>query len=461
MNHDVFISYSSKNKQVADAMCHVLEEHKIRCWIAPRDIPHGADYGDVIDEAIVNCKVFVILFSEQSAVSPWVKGELNLAFTEQKKIFPFRIDDTKMKGAIRVMLNQTHWVDAFPKPEEKFGELAEEISNVLGKPYEIDSLRATDKAEKVEQKLNLEQERLRKEREELEQLRKQLAEQNRLEEERKKMQAEKAKLEKELAGKRLIAETQKKQNSQSSHTENLNGVDFEMIKVQGGTFWMGAHSKKKGGIFNKVPDENIPNYDEDAYDSESPVHQVTLSDFAIGKYPVTQAQWKAVMGSNPSYFKGDDLPVENVSWDNCQEFILKLNAKTGKTFRLPTEAEWEYAARGGNKSNGYKYSGGNILVHVAWCNDNSNSKAHTVGTRRANELGIYDMSGNVLEWCSDWYGSYSSGSQTNPTGPSSGSIRVLRGGSWSSSARYCRVSNRYCDGPDSRNSNYGFRLILV
>ncbi|MDD3153085.1 MAG: SUMF1/EgtB/PvdO family nonheme iron enzyme, partial [Bacteroidales bacterium] len=142
-------------------------------------------------------------------------------------------------------------------------------------------------------------------------------------------------------------------------------------------------------------------------------------------------------------------------------FILKLNAKTGKTFRLPTEAEWEYAARGGNKSNGYKYSGGNILVHVAWCNDNSNSKAHTVGTRRANELGIYDMSGNVLEWCSDWYGSYSSGSQTNPTGPSSGSIRVLRGGSWSSSARYCRVSNRYCDGPDSRNSNYGFRLILV
>jgi len=268
-------------------------------------------------------------------------------------------------------------------------------------------------------------------------------------------------LEKELAGKRLIAETQKKQNSQSSHTENLNGVDFEMIKVQGGTFWMGAHSKKKGGIFNKVPDENIPNYDEDAYYYESPVHQVTLSDFAIGKYPVTQAQWEAVMGSNPSNFKGGNLPVENVSWDNCQEFIRKLNSKTGKTFRLPTEAEWEYAARGGNKSNGYKYSGSNSIDNVAWYDGNSGSKTHTVGSKSPNELGIYDMSGNVWEWCSDWFGSYSNGSQTNPTGPSSGSYRVLRGGGWNGDARSCRVALRCSSSPFISLSSFGFRLILV
>ena len=204
------------------------------------------------------------------------------------------------------------------------------------------------------------------------------------------------------------------------------GVSFEMVRVDGGTFRMGATSEQGG----------------DAYGDEKPVHSVTLSGYYIGKTEVTQALWKAVMGSNPSNFKGDNLPVECVSWDDCQEFIRKLNSMTGQNFRLPTEAEWEFACRGGNNSRGYKYSGSNNLANVAWYWDNSGEKTHPVATKAPNELGIYDMSGNVWEWCGDWYANYTSNSQTNPTGPYSGSDRVGRGGSWDDIVGGCRSSFR-------------------
>ena len=220
---------------------------------------------------------------------------------------------------------------------------------------------------------------------------------------------------------------------------------FEMVFVEGGTFTMGATAEQGS----------------DAYGDESPTHSVTLSSYYIGKYEVTQAQWRAVMGSNPSKFTGDNLPVECVSWNDIQEFITKLNQQTGKTFRLPTEAEWEYAARGGNKSKGYKYSGSNTIDDVAWYDNNSSSTTHPVGEKAPNELGIYDMSGNVWERCQDWYRGYSSDSQTNPTGPTSGSARVLRGGSWGDSARKCRVSIRNYYSPDSRSSYIGFRLACA
>ena len=174
------------------------------------------------------------------------------------------------------------------------------------------------------------------------------------------------------------------------------------------------------------------------------------------------------MGSNPSYLSGTQKPVEKVSWNDCQTFITKLNSLTGQTFRLPTEAEWEYAARGGNKSKGYLYSGSNSIGDVAWYDVNAcdvgsssvNYGTHAVKTKSPNELGIYDMSGNVWEWCHDWYGSYSSGSQTDPTGPTSGSDRVLRGGSWFINATYCRVAYRSCITPTNMNSIIGFRLAL-
>ena len=201
---------------------------------------------------------------------------------------------------------------------------------------------------------------------------------------------------------------------------------------------------------------------QEPYRNEKPVHRVTLTNnYYIGKYEVTQALWQAVMGSNPSSSKGDDLPVEEVSWNDCQDFISKLNAITGKRFRLPTEAEWEYAARGGKKSRGYQYSGSNTLGDVAWYDGNSGSKTHAVGTKQPNELGIYDMAGNVYEWCQDRYGSYSSSPQTNPTGAASGSDRVIRGGDWGQLARFCRASDRSCHAPDGSSFILGFRLVLA
>ena len=224
----------------------------------------------------------------------------------------------------------------------------------------------------------------------------------------------------------------------------VNGVSFEMVRVEGGTFRMGATSEQE----------------DEADSNEKPVHSVTLSSYYIGKTEVTQVLWEAVMGINPSRFKGDYLPVENVSWDDCQEFIRKLNSMTGQNFRLPTEAEWEFACRGGNNSCGYKYSGSNNLGSVAWYDENSGGQTHRVATKAPNELGIYDMSGNVWEWCGDWYANYTSNSQSNPSGPQSGSARVFRGGSWDDRARDCRSSIRFIINPAYRFGSLGLRLAL-
>lgn len=226
----------------------------------------------------------------------------------------------------------------------------------------------------------------------------------------------------------------------------IGKVQYKMVSVSGGTFKMGATSEQGYGD-----------------DNEKPVHNVTLSSYFIGQTEVTQALWTAVMETNPSNWKGDNLPVEQVSWDDCQSFITKLNKLTGQNFRLPTEAEWEYAARGGKQSRGYKYSGGSIY-NVAWYNGNSNYKTHPVATMRSNELGLYDMSGNVYEWCQDRYDSYRGYSQTNPTGPSTGLARVRRGGCWTtledSSYDNCRISSRTYSQPSQQTNKTGFRLAL-
>ena len=226
-------------------------------------------------------------------------------------------------------------------------------------------------------------------------------------------------------------------------TFEANGVSFTMIPVEGGTFTMGATSEMEN------PDDN-----------EKPTHQVTLSSYYIGETEVTQALWKAVMDSNPSGLEGDDLPVEYVSWNDCQTFISKLNALTGKNFRLPTEAEWEFAARGGNQSRHTQYSGSSRIDDVAWYDGNSGDKPHPVKTKQPNELGIYDMTGNVWEWCQDWDDDHSSHAQTNPTGASSGYGRVCRGGCWGGSPEYSRSSYRDDSSPDYFCNLLGLRLVL-
>ena len=243
--------------------------------------------------------------------------------------------------------------------------------------------------------------------------------------------------------------------AQSNLNFTANGVSFTMIYVKGGTFTMGSDDKES------MSDEGL--------------HRVTLSDYYIGQTEVTQALWQAVMDDNPSYNKGSNLPVEVVSFYDCLEFIRRLNNITGQHFRFPTEAEWEYASRGGNKSCGYKYSGGNKLQEVAWCLKNSGGKkklnvdkydtykkgekTHDVATKTPNELGIYDMSGNVFEWCNDWWDYYPEWPVTNPQGPSEGLTRVIRGGSFTSTVE-CRVAYRGYAKQDVILWNLGLRLAL-
>ncbi len=230
-------------------------------------------------------------------------------------------------------------------------------------------------------------------------------------------------------------------------TYSVNGVEFKMVDVQGGTFNMGGTIEQG----------------TDAAPNELPAHQVTLSDFAIGQTEVTQGLWLAVMGTRPSSHTGDlNMPVESVTWSECQTFITKLNQFTGQNFRLLTEAEWEYAARGGKKSKGYKYSGSNNVDEVAWYKTTvTDHKTHIVAQKKPNELGLYDMSGNVDEWVYDYFSygdTYPSEPQTNPTGPASGSDHIYRGGNYNSTAYQCRVS--YRNSWNYSKQDLGFRIAM-
>lgn len=229
----------------------------------------------------------------------------------------------------------------------------------------------------------------------------------------------------------------------------VNGTSFNMILVEHGSFMMGA-KKEQVALYDERPEHKV----------------IIIKDYYIGETQVTQRLWNAIMGDNSSCFKGNNRPVESVSWDECQIFIKALNCKlhtmlAGKKFRLPTEAEWEFAARGGNNSNGFQYAFSDNLSEVAWCSENSDFKTHPVAQLKPNELDIYDMNGNVWEWCQDWYGRYSlESTQTNPKGPSRGNGRVIRGGSWNVEDFDGRLSYRNCSIPHCRHSGIGLRLVL-
>ncbi len=229
--------------------------------------------------------------------------------------------------------------------------------------------------------------------------------------------------------------------------EEIKVIEANMVKVIGGSFTMGCNDES----------------DSTCYYWEKPAHKVTISTFYVSKFVVTQKQWEAIEGTKPWFSKNcPDCPVENVSWYDAQMFISKLNQLSGKYYRLPTEAEWEYAARGGNLSKGYKYAGDNNLNAVAWYSKNSGKQSHPVGQKKPNELGLYDMSGNVWQWCSDWFSDtyYSKSPLENPQGPGKEDNRVCRGGSWWAEAQDCAVYNRDRYPADAKDDDVGFRLVM-
>ena len=390
---EVFISYKSNDPQlgnndetVANELCAALEAAGISCWIAPRDIEPGVRYGRAIMEAINSCKVMVVVFSKHANISEHIANEVDAIFARHVDIIPFNIDGSQPGLELDYYLRRMQWINAPGNYQLKIPELIKALKHKLGKKEAGQTIIIDAPTDAVTRPI-----------------------------------------------------------TPSHLTFTVNGVTFKMIRVEGGTFTMGA----------------TPEQGKDDFRNAKPAHQVTLSTYHIGETHVTQELWQAVMGKNPSRFRGDlQRPVERVSWDDCQEFIYRLNQLSGRKFRLPTEAEWEFAARGGIKSNGYKYAGSSNLGEVAWFDENSSHTTHPVATKAPNELGLYDMSGNVWEWCEDRYGGYSRASQNNPKGPSFGSYRVSRGGAWDYFDGWCCVVCRNGAKSVYAHYNIGLRLAL-
>lgn len=432
-NHDVFISYSSRDMEAAQAICHVLEQNEIRCWMAPRNIPPGSDYGDVIDEAIKSCKAVVILYSEKAASSPWVTGELNVAFEEQKTIIPFRLDKTPLKGQTRVMLNQRHWIDAYPDYKTKFNDLVKAVALAVGKDVQLDPtpVKPSEHLKKYKKPIIF------------------------------------GIIAAIVLGliivlypfvaRKIHSYVYDKQGLHvktkgltSLQEDALTSILDNMVLVDGGTFVMG----------------NTPEMEDYLTEQDSlsvNPHEVELDNFYICKYEVTQKQWRAFLSTYGRCIKdGDETAMDMLSWEDAKAFADTLSAITGLLFTLPTEAQWEFAARGGNKTHRYVFSGHAWdATEVGWTSFEELISAHDVGGKRYNELGLYDMTGNVFEWCYDFYEPYSSERQVNPHGPSKGLNHVLRGGDFRiDNLNDLKVSTRYYDAPFVNRKGAGLRLVI-
>ncbi len=431
MNHDVFISYSSQDKDAAQAICHTLEQNEIRCWMAPRDIPPGAEYGDLIDEAIKSSTVVIVLFSETAATSSWVKGELNIAFEEQKVIIPFRLDKTPLKGQNRVILNQKHWIDAYPDYKTKFNDLVCAVAQSIGKNVD------TKTANTIKGKKDLK---------------------------------------KYILGgvitviilsviaifypliKRPLHTYSYNQNGlhvsvrgiSPSQEEVLTSILDKMILVEGGDFIMGNNYK------------DIDYFTEQDSLSRNP-HRVSLNNFYISKYELTQKEWEAFFSLEGRCIDfGENKAIDMLSWEEAQLFCDTLSSVTGLDFSLPTEAQWEYAARGGKKSKGYIFSGHTFDIReVAWTSYDELTSAHEIGGKRCNELGLYDMTGNVGEWCEDYYAEYDAAFAINPLGPKTGIYKVIRGGDFRVQNIYdMKTTTRYYAPPFVNRKATGLRLAI-
>lgn len=431
MDHDVFISYSSQDMKAAQAICHVLEQKEIRCWMAPRNIPPGSDYGDVIDDAIKSCKVVVVIFSETAAESQWVKGELNIAFEEQKTIIPFRLDNTPLKGQNRVMLNKTHWIDAYPDYKIKFNDLVAAVALSVGKEVHLEEDPPLPPKPKDYKKpiiigvISI-------------------------------LIIAAISFIYPFVAKQIHSFTYDKQGLHvkikgltTPQEEAVATLLDNMVLVDGGTFTMGNT-------------EEMTDYLTEQDSLSNTIHEVELDKFYICKYEVTQKQWRAFFPTEGKCIAdGEDTAMDMLSWEDAKAFADTLSTISGLRFALPTEAQWEFAARGGAKSHHYVFSGNDDATEVGWTSFEELTSAHEVGGKRYNELDLYDMTGNVMEWCSDYFDLYSPEKVVNPQGPSKGINRVLRGGDFRIENLYdMKTTTRYFDSPFVNRRGAGLRLVI-
>ena len=476
LNHSVFISYSrhdyvDNHGEVIPGNCiseilNALEKSGISYWIDKKGIYSGDEFKELLTTAIEQAQVFLFVSSESSNKSQWTAKEINVAVYEKKKIIPILIDDAKYNSSVKLDLVGLDFINYKSNPALALRELVKSIKKTLG-TSDVDVKKVKEEIQALEKEGNALYAKEKRLYDEIASKKRLLGEGNKT----CPVCGEVAEVNslycprcgwayipfstQKLDEKRLDTAKRVWTSSITNNKGYEAPVSHElpapikelidnMVKVEGGSFTMGG-TKEQG---------------DEAFCDEKPPHKVTLSTYHLGRYPITQEQWKAVMGNNPSYFQGERHPVEMVSWDDCQEFVKKLKEMTGMRFRLPTEAEWEYAARGGNRGKGYKYSGGNLLQQIAWYNENSGGTSHEVGKKSPNELGIYDMSGNIWEWVQDWKGDFSEEEMTNPTGPEAGDEKVCRGGGWNREHDRCRVSYRGDDLPDLQYCSLGLRIAL-
>ena len=434
MKYDVFISYDDENQKIVEALSHYLEERHVKCFVTYRDLPRNVDYDTLTMEAIGQSQMMLVVFSGIAKMNESMLHNLEVCTEMRKPVLSYRLMNSALFNQNKDYYKTLNWIESFQNLDECFGAVFRNIVSLLRfESVDFNEVTANDDTYRKSDPLIGFQQKSGEDSDS--------DSQQESEEEPKPDSQQEPKME---------SKEEPKPDPQLINSEDIASL-FEMVSVKGGTFLMGAQnvSSKKD------------NFDKMAFDDEGPVHVVELSDFQISKTVVTQAQWKAVMGdlNVQVQFVGDDLPVDSVSWDIAYDFISKLNAKTGLNFSFPTEAQWEFAARGGVWGDCYKYSGGNSLDAVSWNIRNSLGTTHSVAQKLPNKLGIFDMSGNVWEWCVDNYCEYSKKRQTNPMINNNEDCHVIRGGGAKNDGMVCRVTSRNAASSDTVGL-IGIRLVL-
>lgn len=446
--YHVFISHSSKDAKWANAVCKTLERRAVRCWIAPRDIVPGTEWGEAIIDGIDRSRMFVLIFSASANESAQVRREVERAIGKSIPIIPMRIEDIQPKGAMEYALSNTHWLDAFvPPATERLAQLADSVEALLGVSKSPEEIRRGQSLKALGRKV------------------------------RKTIFVAMAlclmavvaymAFPKVIGALSSIGQSGRSvaNGNVSTRVAFTNSIGMKFSRIESGKFTMGTDSGRRAGT---APPQN------------EIAHEVELSrPFFMATCEVTQRQWNTVMPEKADNWKdernvieGDDVAACFISWQDAQAFIAKLNElerNTGRRYRLPTEAEWEYACRAGART---KFSFGNDeseMKSSGWCSLAGSAKgsphAHRVGQHQPNGWGLYDMHGNVLEWCEDVYSKdfyESPEAKKDPLCQSSATVqpdRVLRGGSWRDTPANCRASIRYHKDPAARDAYIGFRVV--